>query len=325
MPKFRFQPFFVILVAPLLFTPWASGQAASSGATAAPAADSTAAVTRGVQLAKSNHCKEALPALKGWPRVADKDLKREGGLATVRCAMAMSQEDAALNALIALRHAFPSDPDVLYVETHAYSDLSTHAASELATKAPDSYQAHELGAEAFEEQGKWDEAEAQYRTILQQNPTMPGMHFRIGRLILSRPPNATTPQDARVEFEAELKIDPNNAGAEYVLGELAASDQNWAEAIPHFSNAVKLDPTFTDALRGLGMAYNSNQQFDQAVAPLESYVKFVPDDPAGHYQLAIAYARTGKKDQATQQMALQRELDAKARKLHDGQDPNAPR
>ncbi len=306
----------------MLLPAYAAGQAASSGT---PAADSSAAVTRGVQLAKSNHCKEAIPALKGWARVADKDLKREGGLATVRCAMALQQEDTALNALIALRHAFPADPDVLYVETHAYSDLSTRAAGELATKAPNSYQAHELDAEALEEQGKWDEAEAQYRTILQQNPTMPGIHFRIGRLILSRPPTATTPQDARVEFEAELKIDPGNAGAEYVLGELAAGDQNWAEAIPHFSRAVKLDPTFTDALRGLGMAYNSNQQFDQAVAPLESYVRFVPDDPAGHYQLAIAYARTGKKDLATQQMALQRELDAKARKLHDGQDPNAPR
>jgi hypothetical protein len=46
-----------------------------------------------------------------------------------------------------------------------------------------------------------------------------------------------------------------------------------------------------------------------------------PQDPAGHYQLAIAYARTGKKEEASHQMQLQRDLDAKARASQNGTSP----
>jgi hypothetical protein len=36
-----------------------------------------------------------------------------------------------------------------------------------------------------------------------------------------------------------------------------------------------------------------------------------PGDPAGHYQLATAYARTGRKQEADREMALQRDGAAK--------------
>jgi tetratricopeptide (TPR) repeat protein len=42
---------------------------------------------------------------------------------------------------------------------------------------------------------------------------------------------ATTGEDARKEFEAEIKIDPNNAAAEYMLANLARQAQQWDVAI----------------------------------------------------------------------------------------------
>ena len=166
--------------------------------------------------------------------------------------MTLDSPDAALSALQMLNREFPHDPEVLYVTTHAYSDLATRASQELATTAPNSYQAHELDAESLETQGKWDEALVEYRKILEQNPQLPGIHYRIGRIILSQPPTATTADDARKEFEAELQIDPNNAGAEYVLGELSRQAQQWDEAIAHFSKATQLDSGFTEAFLGSG-------------------------------------------------------------------------
>ena len=62
----------------------------------------------------------------------------------------------------------------------------------------------------------------------------------------------------------------------------------------------------------LGMSLNSAGKFSDAIAPLESYVKMQPGDPAGHYQLATAYARTGRKQEAEREMALQREAAAKS-------------
>ena len=231
----------------------------------------------------------------------------KAGLATVRCGLQLNQTDAVVNALVWLNRDFPSDPDVLYVTTHAYSDLSTRAALHLAGSAPTSVQALELNAEALESQGKWDEAAAQYQAILKQQPDIHGIHYRLGRIILSKPQTPTTITDARAEFEAELKTDPHNAGAEYILGEMARQSQQWEDAIDHFSKASKFDASFADAFLGLGFSLNSVGRFADAIPPLETGVKLQPANPTGHYQLAIAYNRVGRKDDAKREAALQKE------------------
>jgi tetratricopeptide (TPR) repeat protein len=285
--------------------------ASSSAAQISPkpsAPDPSDSAQQGLKLAESGRCPEALPLLKkSTSHVTDKDLKLRAGLATVRCAMSLNRVDAALDAIRLLNRDFPHDPDVLYVTTHAYSDLSTRASLELARVAPNSYQAHEMNAEAFEMQGKWEDAAVEYREILEQNTQLPGIHFRIGRLILSKPETPKTAEDAKKEFEEELRIDPNNAGAEYVLGELARQAQQWDEAIHHFSRAAKLDAGFADAVLGLGSSYVSAGKFTEAIPPLEAYVRLQPGNPAGHYQLALAYSRAGRKEDAKREAALQME------------------
>ncbi|MGH9757595.1 MAG: tetratricopeptide repeat protein [Candidatus Acidiferrales bacterium] len=242
--------------------------AQTSTASKSSTESATAAAQRGIDLAAKGHCREALALLRVAPRISDKDLRRAAGLSAVKCALPLGQTEAAVNALLMLHRDFPHDPEVLYVTTHAYSDLATRASEELATTAPQSTQALELSAEADEMQGKWDDAARAYRDILAKNPNEQGIHFRLGRIILSEPPTASTPADARKEFEAELKIDPLNAGAEYVLGELAGQTQDWDDAVKHFSRATEVDAGFADAYRGLGMALNSAGKFSEAIGPL---------------------------------------------------------
>src|SRR5580704_8443879 len=188
--------------------------------------------------------------------------------------MSLNQPDAALSFLQVLTRDFPHDPDVLYLAVHAYSDLSTRAAQELAQNARSSYQAHELNAEALESQGKWDEAAREYHAVLQENPRLPGIHFRLGRLLLSKPnPGPNVAAEAKREMEQEVEIDPSNAGAEYVLGELARQAGQWPEAVEHFSRASRLDAGFGDAFLGLGSSLISEKKFPEAVVPLETAVK----------------------------------------------------
>jgi len=299
---------------------------AASAAAQTPAKSSSAEASPGIQkalaLAQSGHCPEALPGLRKSAGLAsDKDLKRKAGLAAVRCALALNQMDAALNALAWLNRDFPSDPEVLYVTTHAFSDLSTRAALQLANGAPNSLEAHELDAEALESQGKWDDAAAEYREILKGRPDLPGIHYRIGRIILSRPPTASTNDEARAEFQAELKNDPNNAGAEYILGELARQSEQWDDAIQHFSRASSLDAHFANAFLGLGFCLNSAGRFAEAMPPLETEVKLQPDNPTGHYQLALAYGKTGRKQDAEREMALFQQTSEKMSKESHGAAP----
>jgi len=296
------------VLAVLCFSIASADGAAQTASKSAP--DASSAARRAAILAEGGHCSDALPVLKRSIRqVADKELKRKVGLAGVHCAMTLNQVDSALEFLQVLAREFPQDPDVLYTEVHAYSDLSTRASQQLGQTASASPQAHELLAESYEAQGKWEDAEKQYRGILEHNPNLPGIHFRLGRLLLSRPnPSATVAEDAKHEFEEELKIDPSNAGAEYVLGELARQNQLWDEAVTHFSKASKLDPQFGEAFLGLGVSLISLKRYTDALTPLETAVKLDPGNPDAHYNLATAYTRAGRKQDGEKEFAIHRRL-----------------
>jgi tetratricopeptide (TPR) repeat protein len=291
----------------------------------APVTDFSSSAQHAIDLTESGHCREALPLLrKATPHVGDKELQRKAGFAGVRCAMFLNESDAAVDFLRLLDRQFPHDPDVLLLAVHTYSDLSTRASLELASTAPASYQAHELNAESLEVQGKWDEAAQEYRQILKQNPRLPGIHYRLGRILVSKPnfgPEAAA--EAKNEFEREIEIDPSNAGAEDVLGELCRQAEQWDDAIKHFSRAVKLDAGFGDALLGLGSSLISVKKFAEAIPPLERAVKLEPQNPTGHYQLAVAYSRTGRKPEADREFALHRKM-AEANEAGQGSQPGPP-
>jgi len=307
-----FPPFRFVSVAWLIVLPGVVGLAQSRGKATA-GADSLAEVHKLLALAENGHCAEALPPLKrNLPRIADKDLKRKAGLDGVHCAMTLNQPTTAVDFLQLLTREFPRDPDVLYAAVHAYSDLSLLASQQLAANAPSSRPAKELLAESLESQGKWEQAQKEYEAILQQNPSAPGIHFRLGRLLLSKPnPGPDMAEQAKKEFEAELKIDPNNAGAEYVLGELARENQQWDDAILHFGRAAKLDAAFGDAYLGLGQSLISTKKYSEAIEPLETAVKLEPQNPATHYNLATAYSRTGRKQDAEKEFAIHRQMTQK--------------
>jgi tetratricopeptide (TPR) repeat protein len=284
----------------------------------ANAPDAAATARRGTQLAEDGHCDQALTLLtKSVAHLTDSDLKKTVGFDGIKCAMTMNQMDAAADFVRLLQRDFPKDPQVLYVATHVYSDLSIRASQALLYTAPGSYQVHELNAEALETQGKWDDAAAEYRQVLKQNPKLPGMHYRLGRIILSKPPTATSTGEARHEFQAELEIDPSNAGAEYVLGELARQDRNYPEAVERFGRATKLDRTFADSFIGLGRSLVADGKVGEALVPLEIAVKLQPRNAAAHYHLGVVYQRTGRKEDAAREFALRKEISDQNRQLAD--------
>jgi tetratricopeptide (TPR) repeat protein len=266
--------------------------------------------------AESGQCSEVLESLKKTSLAkANPELRRTVHLAAVRCSMKLNRPEDAMAYMNQLNKELPDDPEVLYLTVHVYSDQSIRASQALLLKAPRSYQVRLLNAEALETQGKWADAAAEYRQVLQANPNLPGIHYRIGRLLLSAPESSPTMiQDARVEFEKELTLDPANAGAAYILGEFARREQQWPQAAELFSRAVKHDQLFTDAFIGLGRSLIAAKQFVDAVAPLERAVRLQPDNPAAHYHLAIAYARVGRKADSERQAAVFKQVSERASK-----------
>jgi len=269
---------------------------------------------RALQLAQTGHCVEALPLLK----TAVGKQRRDFQVAGVKCAMALNRPPDALGFAAVLQREFAGDPEVLYLLTHTYSDLATRASQELLSKAPGSYQVHELSAEALEAQGRWEDAAKEYAAILQSNPDVPGIHFRIGRLLLSKEPQtAEQLEQARAEFQAELKVNPQHAGAEFVLGELARRDAKYDDAIAHFANAVRYDAGNPDAHLGLGRSYMGANRFKEAIQPLETAAKLQPNNPETHFQLAIAYGREGRKVDAQRESETHKQMLSRAQQRRD--------
>ena len=204
---------------------------------------------------------------------------------------------------------FPQDPDVLFVVVHAYSDLSTRTAQDLGRTAPQSFAAHKLNAEALEMQGKWEPAQMEYEWMIQKEPNTPGIHFLLGRLLLSRPdagPDAT--ERAKQEFLKEIQIDPNNAGAIYILGELDRRDQKWDEAISRYTEAVKLDPNLGEAYLGWGYCLVGLKKYEEAIRPLRTAERLMPANPEVHHSLGTALERSGHKEEAQKEFAIHESL-----------------
>jgi tetratricopeptide (TPR) repeat protein len=294
----------------LWFNPVTLAQQAKAAPKPAAPPEST---DKAIASAQQGHCQENLSALKrAMASQASAETKKSAGTVGLRCALSLDDRDSAVELIRLLNKQFARDPDVLFILVHAYSDLSTRMAQDLGRTAPQSLAAHKLNAEALEMQGKWEPAQLEYEGILEKHPDAAGIHFLLGRSLLSQPnagPEAV--ERAKQEFLKEIQIDPNNAGAHYILGELARRDEQWDEAISQFSAATKLDSSFAEAYLGLGTCLVAVKRYEQAIPPLRVAERLQQGNPAVHYNLAVALSRTGKKDEADKEFAMHRQLTEK--------------
>jgi tetratricopeptide (TPR) repeat protein len=288
---------------------WSTSLALGQAKSASPG-QSALTPEKALSLAEQGHCRESIPALKrALSSQVASDTKKEIGVAGVRCSLAMDDRDATLDFLRFLHKQFPLDPDVLFVVTHAYSDLSTRTAQDLGRTAPDSFAAHKLNAEALEMQGKWEPAQAEYEWMIKKDPNAPGIHFLFARLLLSRPdagPDAT--DRAKQELLKEIQLDPNNAGAIYILGELDRRDQKWDDAISRYTQALKVDPNLGEASLGLGYCLVNLKKYEEAIPPLRAAAQMMPQNPEVHNSLGTALQRTGHKEEAQKEFAIHETL-----------------
>jgi tetratricopeptide (TPR) repeat protein len=299
---------FVFLVGSL----WSDPVILAQQAKVAAAPSARLSPDKALTLAEQGHCQESISALKrAMTSQIPSATRKQAGVVGVRCSLAVDDRDSTLDFIQLLSKQFARDPDVLFVVVHAYSDLSTRTAQDLGRTAPQSLAAHKLNAEALEMQGKWEPAQLEYEGMIEKEPNARGIHFLLGRLLLSRPdagPDAM--ERAKQEFLKEVQIDPSNAGAQYILGELARRDEKCDEAISRFSQAAKLDPNFAEAHLGWGLCLVTVKRYEEAIPPLRAAERLSPRNPTVHHALATALERSGHKAEAEKEAAIHRSLNS---------------
>lgn len=253
--------------------------------------------------AATRDCTEAAAEFQRSP---NPDLARMSGLGAVECYAGSKKDDDSFALLRELRTRFPADSDVLYETAKLHRAAWDRAVYEMFQKAAGSYRVNQLSAEVFETEGKYGEAIAQYRKAIEKAPEALNLHFRLGRCLLLESPTTENLEQAKAEFEAELSLSPNDAAAEYEIGQILSAQGKPAQAIPHYQRALEIRPDFVEAIIAVGKSQAAHKDYSGAARLFERAVTLQPDNEPAHYNLMLAYRNSGN----TEGAALQKkELD----------------
>jgi tetratricopeptide (TPR) repeat protein len=257
---------------------------------------------------------EALTGLrKTFRQSPDPVLKRLAGLHLQRAYAGLGRDADAVATALELSRAYPKDPEVLYHTGRLFANYAYLQTMRLAAVAPDSVWLHQAAGEANESQQLWDAALEEYKQVLALAPTRPGIHFRMGRVLLARGAQSGDPSSetaALTEFGRELAIDPTNANASYEVGEIHRKAGRLDRAVSAFEAALEAYPDFEEALVGLGRTLVAAGQATAALPVLQKAVALKPTDQVAYYQLARAYGRIGNEDEQQKALAVFQRLKA---------------
>ena len=243
-----------------------------------------------MSLSELGKYEEALPALeRAFSQTADPVLQRMAGLHLQRTYTGVGRDRDAVDVALRLSRLHPDDPEVLYHSARLFANFAYLQTMRLATVSPDSVWLHQAAGEANESQGLYDAAIREYRQVLAAAPRRPGIHFRIGRVLLERSKSDASGDnalEARKEFEQELALDPTNANAAYELAEMNRKAGELEPARKLFEQAVRYYPAFEQALVGLGRTLITLGRPAEALPHLQAALKGNPKNEVAHYQVA---------------------------------------
>ncbi len=272
-------------------------------------------------LSELGQYKEALPGLrKGFKQTADDPLRRMTGLQLQRAYTGLEQDAQAVEVALELTRLYPNDAEVLYHSGRLFANYAYLTTMKLARLAPDSVWMHQAAGEANESQGFYDAAIRDYRAVLALDPRRPGIHYRVGRTLLTRAQQsdseAAAPSsraEALKEFEDELRVDPTNGNAAYELAEIHRKAGELDKARELFERAVEHYPDFEDAQIGLGRVLIAQGKPAEALPHLQKAVASSPSDEVAHYQLSVAHGRLGNSAEQQKELSEFQRLQARKR------------
>jgi tetratricopeptide (TPR) repeat protein len=103
---------------------------------------------------------------------------------------------------------------------------------------------------------------------------------------------------ARLEFKNLLQIDPKDANAYFMFGQIEEKDENWPKAYALFLRATELDPGHAEAQVHLGTIFALSGDTDKALGAADAALAVKPNDTAAMVLKGFVKAKMGQKDAA---------------------------
>jgi tetratricopeptide (TPR) repeat protein len=179
--------------------------------------------------------------------------------------------------------------------------------TELRQAVADDPAAHYTLAVALYQDGKLDEAVQHLREFLareSQRIEVPVAHELIGRILKTQGRFA----EADEEFRQVLRMTPSKFEVHGLLAESLFRQQKFDEAIGHYQQFLAQRPADVAARVQLGIAYATLGRHDDAIGQFRRVVELNPQDAGAHRNLALALLDKGIVDEGVAELRRAVEL-----------------
>ena len=164
--------------------------------------------------------------------------------------------------------------------------------------APDYSEAHnDLGLALFQK-GQVGEAIAHYEQALKTSPSNTEAHVNLGNALVQQ----GRLDEAVAHYLTALAIQPRNGKIYSNIGNALFQQGKLDEAIDCLHRGLAILPTFADAHDLLGTILFQKGQVDEAISHFQQAVQYQPDLTGVHKNLATALVQKGQVDEAVAQL-----------------------
>ena len=260
----------------------------------------------GVAQFRSNQMDSAIVALRKETAAYPKDANAWMWLGVAE--LEKGDGPGAADALDRAAKLSPDNVDILYYRGRAHLFVSNESYSRLFKTDPKSWRIRQLLAESNASAERHMDAIAEYEAAIKLAPNEPRLHEDLGTQYRI----AGKTQEAEQAYLKELEIDPQNITAQYRLGVLAIEKGDAAHGKSLIEAALRVRPDLQHSDYNLGRAEMLLGNDAVAAQHFERATSAAGSDPdvieQAWYQLGIVYRRLHRIDEAQKAMAAFQKL-----------------
>lgn len=260
----------------------------------------------GVAQYRINHLDLALTALHKETAANPKDANAWMWVGVV--ALEKGDGDQAADALDKAARLAPENVDILYHRGQAHLFVSNESYARMFKADPKSWHVRQLLAEVNADAERHMDAIAEYQAAIKLAPNEPRLHEELGTELRI----AGKMEEAEKNFQQELVIDPDNVVAKYKLGVIVMERGDAAKGKQLIEEALRVMPNLRHAEYNLGRAEMLLGNDLAAAQWLQQATVAPASDPdivrQSWYQLGIVYRRLHRMDEAQKAMATFQKL-----------------
>jgi tetratricopeptide (TPR) repeat protein len=213
-----------------------------------------------------------------------------------RCAGQLRQDSNVLRATDALLAVNAQDPEGLYWRAQAAGRMGLDALDRATALNPQSASLHILTGDMLRSKGDLAQAEEEHRKAIALQPSFVAAHLGLARDLNADSNSAA----AEEELQAVLSSNPDDAEANYLLGELLLNRDDPTHALPLLlkaTHAAAEEQPYVHA--DLSKIYEVQGNKERAIAELK---QALPSDQDGslNYRLGRLYLSVGQRALATE-------------------------